>query len=235
MPASAVLQTITASMSLRHLAALASLALVACAKPDGSAPAGGATPPPSFDMNRVDQARQMGSLTAKVWFIEGSDFECPYCKAFRDETWPKIEQEYVKTGKIRVAFMNHPMNLRPPFNMHPRSVPAAEVAMCAGAQDRFWQMHDSLFATQDKWARAADPQPIFDSLATALGLEMTSWRNCLTTHATRAMIEQDFQRTTAAGIEGTPGFVIGDTLAVLGAQPYADFKRAIDAALARTP
>lgn len=222
-------------MSLRRLIATVPL-LVACSSEkgkDAQASAAPPTPPPAFDLNRIDKARQMGSESAKVWFIEGSDFECPFCKAFRDETWPRIEEEYVKTGKIRVAFLNHPMNMRPPFQMHPRSVPAAEVAMCAGAQDRFWQMHDSLFATQEKWAQAADPQPIFESLAQSLGLEMESWRNCVKTHATRAMIERDFQRTTEVGINGTPGFVIGDQLAGLGAAPFAEFKKVIDAALAR--
>jgi protein-disulfide isomerase len=223
-------------MSLRRLIVVSLPLLVACSSTDKAGTAHAATaaaPPPAFDLARIDKARQMGSETAKVWFIEGSDFECPFCKAFRDETWPRIEQEYVKTGKIRVAFLNHPMNMRPPFQMHPRSVPAAEVAMCAGAQDRFWQMHDSLFATQGKWANAPDPQPIFESLAVALGLEMESWSKCVKTHATRSMIELDFQRTTNVGIEGTPGFVIGDSLAVMGAAPFAQFKQAIDAALAR--
>ena len=225
-------------MSFRHLLT-ASLLLTACAKPDGgsdtkpAAPAAAAATPPGFDLARVDKARQMGSETAKVWFIMGSDFECPWCKRFHDDTWPQIQREYVQTGKIRVAFMNHPMALRPPGSMHPRSVPGAEVAMCAAAQDRFWQMHDSLFANQDKWVQAPDPQPVFESLAQSLGLQMDQWRSCMSTHATRLMIEGDYARTLRAGIDGTPGFVIGDSMAVAGAAPFKDFKAAIDAALAK--
>jgi protein-disulfide isomerase len=215
--------------------ALAALALgVACAKPDGESEAAASAPQPAapFDLARVDNARQMGSDSARVWFIMGSDFECPFCRAFHHDTWPQIEKEYVRTGKIRVAFMNYPMNKRDP-RMHPRSVPSAEVAMCAGAQDKFWQMHDSLFVNQDKWARAADPMPVWESFATSLGLDAAAWRNCVTAHSTRNTVDQDFARLAQIGVGGTPSFVIGDSLSVVGAAPYAEFKKALDAALAR--
>jgi protein-disulfide isomerase len=212
----------------RRLIVALCLAVVACAKPDAdSDPQPAAGSPPPFDLAQIDRSRQMGSGSAKVWFIMGSDFQCPYCKAFHDETWPRIEREYVKTGKLRVAFMHHPMEF------HPRAIPAAEVAMCAGAQDRFWQMHDSLFVNQEKWVKAADPQPIFESLARSLGLQMDAWRNCVASHSTRAMVEQDFMRTSQVGIKGTPSFVIADSLAIVGAAPFADFKKALDEALAK--
>jgi protein-disulfide isomerase len=207
--------------------ALLTLALFACARPDDDASPAAAPAPPPFDLNRIDQSRQMGSQTAKVWFIIGSDFQCPFCKTFHHDTWKQIENEYVKTGKIRAAFLNHPMSF------HPRAIPAAEAAMCAGAQDRFWVMHDSLFVNQEKWVNAPDPMPVFESLAKSIGLDVDPWRSCVTTHATQAMVEADFMRTSQVGIKGTPSFVIGDSLAVVGAAPFADFKQAIDAALAR--
>ena len=215
--------------------ALLSLALLAgCAKPDANPQpaAGNPQPAASFDLARVDKARPTGSETAKVWFIMASDFECPFCRSFHDETWPQIERDYVRTGKVRVAFMNFPMNMKAP-PMHPRSVPAAEVAMCAAAQDKFWPMHDSLFVTQDKWARAADPMPVWESLATSLGLDANAWRNCVTSHATRLQVEQDFSRLVPLGVQGTPSFVIGNVVAIVGASPYSEFKKAIDDALAR--
>jgi protein-disulfide isomerase len=128
--------------------------------------------------------------------------------------------------------MNFPMNMKAP-PMHPRSVPSAEVAMCAGAQDKFWQMHDTLFNNQDKWARAADPMPLWESYAKSLGLDSTAWRNCVTTHATRTQVEQDFTRLLRIGVQGTPSFVIGDSLAIVGVASYAEYKKAIEAALAR--
>ena len=207
------------------------LTVGACSKPEGD-PKPPAAAAPAFDLARVDKARQMGSESAKVWFIVASDFECPFCQRFERETWPTIEREYVRTGKIRVAFMNFPMNLKAP-PMHPRSVPAAEVAMCAGAQDKFWPMHDSLFVNQEKWAQAPDPMPVWESFAKSLGLDTAAWRNCVTTHATRTMVEQDFQRLRPTVNNGTPSFIIGNQLAVVGASPYADFKAALEAALAQ--
>jgi protein-disulfide isomerase len=217
-------------MLLRHSLIVFCLAVAACTKPDAD-PKPPATPAPAFDLARVDKARQTGSEGAKIWFIMASDFECPFCKRFHDETWPSIERDYVRTGKVRVAFMNFPMNMKAP-PMHPRSVAAAEVAMCAGAQDKFWQMHDSLFMNQDKWAGAADPMPIWESLAKSLGLDVAAWRSCMTSHSTRPTVDQDFSRLKPLGVEGTPSFVIGNALAVVGAAPYADFRKAIDSALA---
>ena len=221
-------------MLRRAVIVAALLPIIACAKEDADPQPAASTPPPapSFDLARVDKARQAGSESAKVWFIMASDFECPFCQRFHDETWPAIERDYVRTGKIRVAFMNFPMNMKYP-QMHPRSVPAAEVAMCAGAQDKFWQMHDSLFVNQDKWARAADPMPVWEGLAKSLGLDVTAWKNCVTTHATLATVQQDFTRLSPTVQNGTPSFIIGNALAVVGAVPYVEFKAALDSALAR--
>src|SRR4051812_28536690 len=107
-------------MPLRHARSLAllTLALAACAKPDAGAPAT-TTPPAPFDIGRVDKARQLGGENAKVWFIVGSDFECPFCREFETQAWPSIQRDYVRTGKVRVAFMNFPMNMKAP-PMHPR-------------------------------------------------------------------------------------------------------------------
>jgi protein-disulfide isomerase len=227
----------------RLLAASSLLALAACAKTDANqdgqtppaaatvasaaTPASSAATPGSTDLERVDKARQKGSATSPVWFIMASDFQCPFCRTFHHEVWPRIEREYVATGKIRVAFMNHPMAF------HALGIPAAEAAMCAGAQDKFWPMHDSLFVNQDKWAKGGRAQAVFESLATSIGLNMEAWKQCVSTHATKAMVELDFSRTSQAGVTGTPSFVIGGQLAVVGAEPYASFKQAIDAAIAR--
>src|SRR5688500_6786723 len=141
-------------MTLRPLTLAAALAVAAaCAKPEAeqqpaatsSAPAPQAA---AIDpvLDRIDEARMLGPESAKVWLIIASDFQCPYCRTFHHDTWKRIGQEYVTPGKIRVAFLNHPMDF------HQLAIPAAEAAMCAGKQGKFWQMHDSLFVNQDKWA-----------------------------------------------------------------------------------
>src|SRR5262244_3786261 len=114
---------------------------------------------------RIDAARITGDSTAKVWMIMASDFQCPYCKQWHDESFAALRREYVNNGKVRLAYYNFPLNI------HPNAVPAAEAAMCAGAQNKFWPMHDALFASQATWAPLKDPSPVFDSLGTKVGLD----------------------------------------------------------------
>ena len=99
-----------------------------------------------------------------MWLVEISDFQCPFCKQWHDETFAKIDQEYVKTGKVRMAYLNFPLS-----RIHKNAQVAAEAAMCAGAQGKFWELHDSLFQTQTRWAESKTPIVLFDSLARAGG------------------------------------------------------------------
>ena len=119
--------------------------------------------PPSQDpdVNRADLARIAGNSAAKTWVIVVSDFQCPFCKQWHDETYATFRDEYVKTGKVRFAYINYPLN------SHQNAWPAAQSAMCAGAQDKFWPMHEALFATQQQWEVMTPPTPFLDSLARA--------------------------------------------------------------------
>lgn len=174
----------------------------------------------------ADRGRVQGSPTAPVWLVESSDFQCPFCKVFHDSTYPSIVRDYVSTGKIRMAYLNYPLNI------HPNAKPAAEAAMCASVQGKFWPMHDALFATQERWAAMRDASALYDSLATSLGVNMGEWRTCVSEHLTLPLIEADAERSQRAGARSTPTFFVGDAL-IAGAQPYAEFREAIERALAR--
>jgi protein-disulfide isomerase len=216
-------------MSSRLYAFLAACVLgAACAKQPPAQSAALDTSKPAVDSSlaRADKARIQGSENAKVWLVIASDFQCPFCKAFHDDTYKRILTDYVATGKIRVAYLNHPSS------MHQFAVISAEAAMCAAMQDKFWQMHDALFVSQDRWAATADPVPVFDSLATSLRLNMPDWRGCMSSHKTRPMVDADHARSQASGVGGTPSFFIANKLAVVGAEPYPTFKAALDSALA---
>lgn len=77
-------------------------------------------------------ARSKGSPTAPIIVYEMSDFQCPFCRRHAIETFPTIEKEYVKTGKVRWIFVNFPLT-----SIHPNAVPAASFAMCAAKFDKF--------------------------------------------------------------------------------------------------
>ena len=175
-------------------------------------------------MVRVDRARIQGRDDAKVWLVEISDFQCPFCKRWHDETYPAVRREYVETGKIRLAYLNFPL----PSHRH--AWPAAESAMCAGAQGKFWEMHDAIFDSQERWAAMGDAQPHFESLASALRLDLAAWRRCLTTDAVMPLVQNDFDRAVASGTNSTPTFFIGSRR-LSGAFPIDSFRVVLDAAL----
>lgn len=175
----------------------------------------------------ADRARIRGAENAPVWLVEISDFQCPFCKQWHDESFAKIDQEYVKTGKVRMAYLNFPLT-----RIHKNAQIAAEAAMCAGVQGKFWELHTSLFASQPRWAEAKTPIVVFDSLAKAAGVDLKRWDTCMSTHATAKLIEADRDRSTKAGVESTPTFFVGDR-ALAGAYPVDTFRVAIEQALAR--
>ena len=198
-------------------------------KREGSAPVPGAaaapgTPPRDSISDRADRGRVTGDSAAQLWVIMASDFQCPFCKQWHDTDFQPIVDKYVKTGKIRLAFLNMPLQ------MHQHAIVAAEAAMCSAVQNKFWPMHDALFATQEKWANVPVPSAIFDSLAKSTGVNLDTWRVCVRDHLALPLVEADRQRVVAANVRSTPTFFVGDQL-LAGAD--AKLTVAIDSALAK--
>ena len=220
---------------LRILAA--TTIVVACTRSDAapstkreaSAPVPGAaatpgTPPRDSISDRADRGRVTGDSAAQLWVIMASDFQCPFCKQWHDTDFQPIVDKYVKTGKVRLAFLNMPLQ------MHQHAIVAAEAAMCSAVQNKFWPMHDALFATQEKWANVPVPSAIFDSLAKSTGVNLDTWRVCVRDHLALPLVEADRQRVVAANVRSTPTFFVGDQL-LAGAD--AKLTVAIDSALAK--
>jgi protein-disulfide isomerase len=205
-------------------AAAAFVVILACSKSSSASAASSAAGPDSVLLKRADHARIEGSASAPVWVIEVSDFQCPYCRQFHDDSYGELKRAYVDSGKVRLAYVNFPLS------MHSNAFAASESAMCAGAQNKFWEMHDALFTTQRSWENLPAPQKMFDSLAVAQGVDLPAFQKCVSGHLTKPMIEADIDRATKQGVESTPTFLIGGMM-VTGAQPLANFRRAIDSAL----
>jgi protein-disulfide isomerase len=174
---------------------------------------------------RADSARIRGSANAKVWMIIASDFQCPYCKMWHDSADMTIRREYVDNGKVRLAFINYPIG------NHQNAVPAAEHAMCAAAQGKFWEMHDALFGAQDKWVPLPDPSSVFVDLAATAGVDVNALKACVSSHKMRPLIEADHEKAVRAGVRATPSFFIGNQL-LEGVQMPADLRKVLDAAIA---
>jgi len=142
-----------------------------------------------------------------------------------------LEQEYVKTGKVKYVVRDFPL-----ASIHNNAFKAAEAAHCAGEHGKYWEMHTRLFANQR--ALGLDDLP---SHAQALRLDMPGFQQCLKSGRYAGAIRQVMADGQQAGVTGTPTFFLGVTepndsqvkaLRVLtGAQPYAAFQAAINSLL----
>src|ERR1041384_5326095 len=94
--------------------------------------------------------RSKGKASAPVTVYEMADFQCPACRMFTVTVLPALDSEFIRTGKVRWVFINLPLT-----SIHANAMLAAEVAMCAGRQGRFWQTHDAFYQHQDDWAKLA--------------------------------------------------------------------------------
>jgi protein-disulfide isomerase len=189
---------------------LAALALTAVARP--------AAPQSDPDL-RAERTR--GDPSAPVTVYEMSDFQCPYCGEFARETLPTIEREYVETGKVKLVFVNMPLP------MHPNAEPAAELAMCAARQHKFWQMHDLLFRHQDRWGDLEDPAPYFLALGDSVRANRAELQGCLVSKAMRGLVKSDFDGAVRSGAHATPTFYIEGGL-LEGTYPIEVFRTVLD-------
>ncbi|MHB8416719.1 MAG: DsbA family protein [Myxococcales bacterium] len=184
-----------------------------------NAPNKPAGPPPSQVRNvAIGDGYAKGAKDAKVTIVEFSDFQCPFCSRVE----PTVKQIMDAYGKdVRFVWRNEPL----PF--HPNAMPAAEAAMAAGAQGKFWEMHDLLFQNQRDLSPAN-----YEKWAKQLGLNMDKFKADLASHKYQAKIKADSDYASSVGANGTPNFFV-DGRQIVGAQPFDGFKKLIDEELAK--
>ena len=216
-------------------AVIAALSLVACNGAGSSSRASDTSPAsegertlnaPDPIVVAADRGRIVGDSTTKTWLVIASDFQCPYCKEWHDNSYRALIDEYVRSGKVRVAYLHFPLG------QHRNALSTANASMCASAQSRFWEYHDGLFATQAQWTPMSDPRPVLDSLARAMGLDFTAWTQCYESGRMLPLIRADRDRAAAGGVQSTPSFLVGGQV-VAGAVPMDAMRPVIDSAIAR--
>ena len=185
-----------------------------------------------FERPQVD-FNATGDPDAPITVTEYSDFQCPYCKRFADQTERQLVDTYVATGKVRFVYRSFGSFIGP------ESGAAAEAAYCAGDQGKFWEFHDFLFANHTGENVGDYTTRKLEAMAEALSLDMNAFTSCLSSGKYDDQILQDGRDGVAAGIQATPSFIIsyvvnGETKTRLieGAQPIGQFQAEIEAALA---
>ncbi len=167
-------------------------------------------------------ARSKGDRAAPITIFEASDFQCPFCRVFWDETLPILEREYISTGKARFIFLNLPLP-----SLHANALAAHEFAMCAALQDRFWPAHDLLYKHQSAWANLPDPSRLFFAYADSAAMDRAALQECVVTGAVRELVQQEAEASFRSGISSTPSFVIEGGL-LPGAQPIEVWRPILD-------
>lgn len=176
-----------------------------------------------------------GKTDAPVTLVIFSDFQCPHCAHFANHTLPLIEREYITTGRLRFIFRDLPYE-----KDHIQAKIAAVAAHCAGEQNKFWQMHNLLFA---------DPNRLdIDDLnrnAKILNLNEDEFQSCMQSGRHVKEIHHDLEDANKLEIKATPTFFFGftpkedGTLTVkgmmTGSQPVKTFRAFIDALLKKAP
>jgi protein-disulfide isomerase len=169
----------------------------------------------------------LGDANAPVTFIEYGDYQCPFCGQFFSQVEPKLRDNYVKTGKVRIVFRSFQF-------LGPESIAAAQSAECAKDQSKFWAYHDALYGAEvaDGHENSGNlTRALFISLAKSVGMDTGAFTSCIDSNKYADQVQKDIDAAqNAAGVNSTPtAFVNGQKM--IGALSYDQYAAAIDALL----
>jgi protein-disulfide isomerase len=191
-----------------------------------AAPAAPAAPAPVDD--KVSMAFPPGGFSvgkenAPLVVVEYTDYQCPFCQRYHNDSFAQIKTNFVDTGKVRYISRDFPL----PFHENARR--SATAARCAAEQGKFWELRHTMIVN------ASQLQP--DKLggyAQSVSMDVPKFQACVDSDKYRAAIDKDIAEGTAAGVNGTPSFVIGriengklQGVRMVGAMPYAQFEAKI--------
>lgn len=168
----------------------------------------------------------LGPADAAVVIVEFSDFQCPYCGRWYEQTLPKILETY--PTEVKFVYRDFPI-----FGEESRR--AAQATECAEEQDvsKFWEMHDRLFARLNSGDTTPLSQETLVGYAEELKLDPRRFAECLSSQRYYDEVERDYQAAVSYGLRGTPGFVINGVVYAIGAQPFEVFDQIIRSELER--
>ncbi len=165
----------------------------------------------------------LGEKNAPITIVEFSDYQCPYCGVFENETFPKIKAQYIDTGKVKLVFRDFPLSF------HPYAYPSALFAECARSLSTngnvdYFKVHDKLFETVQNGKFDYD---VMSTFAVSLGINKAELKKCFDSDKFKDEIAADQKSGQSAGINGTPGFIVNGQV-ISGAQPFEKFQSVIE-------
>jgi len=165
-----------------------------------------------------------GQGTTGVTLVEYGDYQCPYC----GEYFPTVKQVVAEYGdKIKFQFRNFPLT-----SLHQNAFAAARAAEAAALQNKFWEMHDLLYQSQNVWSGLSNPLPTFDQFAQQLNLNLNQFKSDYASIKVNNLINADEAEGNKLNVQGTPTFFL-DGKEIQAANSVSSFENLINAEIAK--
>jgi len=166
----------------------------------------------------------MGDSNAPITVLEWGDYQCTFCYRFHENTLDIINDDFIKTGKVKLVFKDFPLN-------GPDSLLAAEASYCAEDQEKYWQYHDELYKNWGGERTGWVTRESLDRFAVTVGLDLVKFNTCLDEHKYQNRVIAHHEFGKEIGIDATPSFLVFNDQKIIkirGNQPLEVFLKTFD-------
>ena len=166
----------------------------------------------------------MGNSNAPITVLEWGDYQCTFCYRFHENTLNIINEDFIKTGKVKLVFKDFPLN-------GPDSLLAAEASYCAEDQEKYWQYHDELYKNWGGERTGWITRESLDRFAVIVDLDLVEFNTCLNEHKYQNRVIALHEFGKEIGIDATPSFLVFNDQKIIkirGNQPLEVFLKTFD-------
>lgn len=166
----------------------------------------------------------MGDSNAPITILEWGDYQCTFCYKFHQNTLDVINEDFIKTGKVKLIFKDFPLN-------GPDSLLAAEASYCAQDQKKYWQYHDELYSNWKGERTGWITRESLDEFGDTVNLNLDDFNTCLNEHKYQDKVISLYEFGKEVGIDATPSFLVFNDQKIIkirGNQPLEVFLKTFD-------
>ncbi|MCH7876691.1 MAG: DsbA family protein [Thaumarchaeota archaeon] len=166
----------------------------------------------------------LGDPNAPITILEWGDYQCTFCYRFHENTLDIINNDFIKTGKVKLVFKDFPLN-------GPDSLLAAEASYCAEDQEKYWQYHDELYKNWGGEKTGWITRESLDRFAVTVNLDLVKFNTCLNEHKYQNRVITLHEFGKEIGIDATPSFLVFNDQKIIkirGNQPLEVFLKTFD-------
>ena len=166
----------------------------------------------------------MGNINAPITIVEWGDYQCTFCYKFHQNTLDIINEDFIKTGKVKIIFKDFPLN---GFD----SKLAAEASYCAQDQEKYWKYHDELYKNWGGERTGWITRESLTKFAEIVDLDLKKFNKCLDDHKYENKVDLLYEFGKEIGIDATPSFLVFNDqkmIKIRGNQPLEVFLKTFD-------